>query len=37
MDRIYRIVEGKVVEETGMGNGLSLMQQLGAEITPASG
>jgi steroid delta-isomerase-like uncharacterized protein len=32
----YRIAGGKVIEETGMGNSLSLMQQLGAIIAPAS-
>jgi steroid delta-isomerase-like uncharacterized protein len=32
----YRIDGGKVVEETGIGNTLSLMQQLGAVIAPAS-
>jgi len=31
----YRIVNGKVVEETGMGNNISLMQQIGAIISPA--
>jgi steroid delta-isomerase-like uncharacterized protein len=30
----YRIVNGKVVEETGMGNTFSLMQQLGAFDAP---
>jgi steroid delta-isomerase-like uncharacterized protein len=31
----YRIVGGKVVEETGIGNTLGLMQQLGAAVGPA--
>jgi len=31
----YRIAGGKVVEETGIGNTLSLMQQLGAVVAPA--
>lgn len=31
----YRIVGGKVVEETGIGNTLGLMQQLGAVVSPA--
>jgi steroid delta-isomerase-like uncharacterized protein len=31
----YRIIGGKVVEETGIGNTLGLMQQLGAAIVPA--
>ena len=30
----YRIADGKVVEETGMGNTLNLMQQIGAVISP---
>ena len=30
----YRIVGGKVVEETGAGNSLGLLQQLGAVIGP---
>ena len=30
----YRIADGKVVEETGMGNTFSLMQQLGAFDAP---
>ena len=30
----YRIANGKVVEETGMGNTFSLMQQLGAFDAP---
>lgn len=30
----YRIADGRVVEETGMGNTLRLMQQLGADIRP---
>lgn len=30
----YRIAGGKVVEETGIGNTLSLLQQLGAVIGP---
>ena len=33
---LYRIAGGKVVEETGIGTTLSLMQQLGAVIAPAS-
>jgi len=32
----YRIAGGKVVEESGIGNTLGLMQQLGADIAPAS-
>ena len=32
----YRIADGKVIEEKGIGNSLSLLQQLGAVITPAS-
>lgn len=32
----YRIADGKVIEETGMGNALGLMQQLGADIAPAA-
>jgi steroid delta-isomerase-like uncharacterized protein len=32
----YRIVGGKVIEEAGIGNTLSLMQQLGAKIGPAA-
>lgn len=32
----YRIASGKVVEETGIGNTLGLMQQLGADIAPPS-
>jgi steroid delta-isomerase-like uncharacterized protein len=31
----YRIAGGKVVEETGIGNTLGLMQQLGVVIAPA--
>ena len=31
----YRLANGKVVEETGIGNTLSLMQQLGAVVAPA--
>ena len=31
----YRIIDGKVVEETGIGNTLGLMQQLGAVVPPA--
>ncbi len=31
----YRIIGGKVVEETGIGNTLGLMQQLGAAVVPA--
>ena len=31
----YRIAGGKVVEETGIGNTLGLMQQLGAVVSPA--
>jgi steroid delta-isomerase-like uncharacterized protein len=30
----YRIANGKVVEETGIGNTLGLMQQLGAVVAP---
>jgi steroid delta-isomerase-like uncharacterized protein len=30
----YRIAGGKVLEETGIGNSLSLMQQLGAVVAP---
>jgi steroid delta-isomerase-like uncharacterized protein len=32
---LYRIASGKVVEETGIGDALSLMQQLGAVVAPA--
>lgn len=32
----YRISDGKVVEEMGMGNALGLMQQLGADIARAA-
>jgi steroid delta-isomerase-like uncharacterized protein len=31
----YRIADGKVVEETGIGNTLGLMQQIGAVVAPA--
>lgn len=31
---IYRIANGKVVEETGAGNTLGLLQQLGATVGP---
>ena len=31
----YRIIGGKVVEETGIGNTLGLLQQLGAVAPPA--
>ncbi len=31
----YRIAGGKVVEETGVGNSLGLLQQLGAVVAPA--
>ena len=31
----YRIAGGKVVEETGIGNTLGLMQQIGAVVTTA--
>ena len=31
----YRIANGKVVEETGMGDALGLLMQMGAEIRPS--
>ena len=31
----YRIASGKVVEETGAGNSMALLQQIGAVIAPA--
>jgi steroid delta-isomerase-like uncharacterized protein len=31
----YRITGGKVVEETGIGNTLGLLQQIGAVVAPA--
>ena len=33
----YRIVDGKVVEELGAGNSISLLQQIGAVIGPPQG
>jgi steroid delta-isomerase-like uncharacterized protein len=30
----YRIADGRIIEETGIGNTLSLLQQLGAVIGP---